>query len=269
MKSGNHLQGAERLISLAGIKEDLNVVNDTCLAALELLGGDPESVRTLDERGRVWLQSHYTTAVIMYARCFAGGVRTRLSYKDVRRSAGEQADAAVEVHKLLLLTRDKHLAHPVSAYEDGNVGIIVRPDGTVWGLDIALYRQAVAPGAFAQLQLLASNLLTVVNELIVETYDHVRAKAEELSVDDLSALGDAMWAPPGLSELEKRRRNDRSVPESGAWSYGRAATVADDAVAAGQTFKVGSDGPNRNRQSILVREPEEEAVFTALGEPLT
>ncbi|GAB3785362.1 hypothetical protein GCM10027601_20740 [Nocardioides ungokensis] len=269
MKSGNQLQGAERLIGLAGIKEDLNVVNDTCLAALELLGGDPESVQALDERGRVWLQSYYTTAVITYARCFAGGVRTRLSDEHVRRSAGEQADAAVEVHKLMLLIRDKHLAHPVSAYEDGNVGIIVRPDGTVWGLDIALYRQAVAPQAFGQLQLLASKLLTVVNELIVEAYDHARAKAAELSVDDLAALGDAEWIPPQLPDLEKRRKDGRAIPVSGAWGYLRAVTVADDAVAAGQTFKVGPDGPRRSRQSVLVDKPDEEAVFTDLGEPLT
>lgn len=169
----------------------------------------------------------------------------------------------------MLLTRDKHLAHPVSAYEDGNVGIIIRPDGTVWGLDIALYRQAVAPQAFGQLQLLASNLLKVVNELIVQTYDHVRARAEALSTEDLAALGDAEWIPPGLADLEKRRKDGRVIPEGGAWGYVRAATVADDAVAAGQEFKVGPDGPGRSRLSILVRKPAEEAVFTDLGEPPT
>lgn len=269
MKNGNELRGADRLIGLAGIKEDLNVVNDTCLAALELLGGEPESVQALDDRGRVWLQSYYTTAVITYARCFAGGVRTRLSDEHVRRSAGHQADAAVEVHKLMLSTRDKHLAHPVSAYEDGNVGIIVRPDGTVWGLDIALYRQTVAPQAFGQLQLLASKLLAVVNEMIVEAYDHVRATAAELTAEELAALGDAEWIPPGLPDLEKRRKDGRVIPESGAWGYVRAATVADHAVAAGQTFKVGPDGPGRSRQSVLVRKPDEQAVFTDLGEPLT
>lgn len=68
-------------------------------------------MHALDERGRVWLQSYYTTAAITYARCFAGGVRTRLSDEHIRRSAGERADAAAELHKLMLLTRDKHLAH--------------------------------------------------------------------------------------------------------------------------------------------------------------
>jgi hypothetical protein len=78
-------------------------------------------------------------ALVTYARCFSGGVRTRLSEEHVRRSAGEQADAALEVHRLMLLmllTRDKHLAHAVRPYEDGNLGIIVRPDATVWGLDL-------------------------------------------------------------------------------------------------------------------------------------
>jgi hypothetical protein len=45
VKSGNDLQGADRRVGLLGIKEDLNVVNDICLVAHDLLGGDVESSR--------------------------------------------------------------------------------------------------------------------------------------------------------------------------------------------------------------------------------
>lgn len=177
VKRGDDLQGADRLVGLLGIKEDLNVVNDICLVAHDLVGGDVESFEALDERGRTWLQSYHVAALITYARCFSGGVRARLSEEHVRRSAGDQADAALEVHRLMLLTRDKHLTHAVSPYEDGNVGIIVRPDSTVWGLDLQVYKQSLAPQAFGQLALLARGLLTVVNDLIVEQYRHVRGQA--------------------------------------------------------------------------------------------
>jgi hypothetical protein len=266
VKSGNHLRAAARLVGLSGIKEDLNVVNDLCLEALKLIADDVQNVHGLDEQGRTWLHAYYLSAVVTYARCFNGGQRTRLEEVHVRRAAGGQADAAVKVHQVMMLTRDKHLAHPVSPYEEGICGIIARPDGTVWGIDTHLYKQTTAPHAFGQLRLLVANLLPVVNEMILSTRAAMLNEANGMSPEEIAALPDAEWIPPDLADLSNVRSDPRTAAD-GAWTYAWQIEVDDEALVRGQIARSGPDGPMRRRKSVTVTGSDKDTVWDDLGSP--
>lgn len=266
VKNGDHLRASSRLVGLIGIKEDLNVVNDLCLEALSLIGDDVNNVQALDEQGRTWLHAFYLSAVVTYARCFNGGQRTRLEEVHVRRAAGAQADGAIAVHRIMLLTRDKHLAHPVSPYEEGICGIIARPDGTVWGIDTHLYKQTTAPHAFGQLRLLVAHLLPVVNDMILEARANALAQAQALTPAEIKALADAEWIPPDVADLSAARSDARTAPD-GAWTYAWRIEVDDDALAEGQVIRPGADGPLRRRKSVTVTGSDKDTEWDDLGDP--
>lgn len=265
-KDGNHLPGATRLLGLIGIKEDLNTVCDICVEGNALVGGDEQNAQLLDERGRMLLQALYTSAIVIYARCFVGGVRTRLDEKHVRQAAGGQADEALNVHRYLMLTRDKHLAHAVSPYEDGILGIIVQPDLSVYELLPGVFKQTAAPSAFRQLHLLATELLVVVNTLIERQHAHVLAKAEALTVNELSALPDAEWIPPDVADLSSRVGDPRQMPEDGAWGYVMLAEVPGDQDPQTAPGPGVTDGPGRQRHSIVVSGMQKDAVWRRIGD---
>jgi hypothetical protein len=82
VKNGNRLPGARRVLGLVGIKEDLNTVADMCIQANQLLDGDPAKVHHLNERQLTMLQALFTSAVVVYARCF---VVTAKSAADLRK----------------------------------------------------------------------------------------------------------------------------------------------------------------------------------------
>jgi hypothetical protein len=73
VKNGNHLPGAARVLDLVGIKEDLNTVADMCIQANLLLDGDPANVHDLNERQLTMLHALFTSAVVVYDRCFVVG----------------------------------------------------------------------------------------------------------------------------------------------------------------------------------------------------
>jgi hypothetical protein len=60
-------------------------------------------------------------ALVMYARCFGSGNRSRLS-KDDGISTGPEA---ISIHENLIAQRNKHIAHSVSPFEQIKVGMIV------------------------------------------------------------------------------------------------------------------------------------------------
>ncbi|MEI5675731.1 MULTISPECIES: hypothetical protein [unclassified Nocardioides] len=261
-KSGNHLRGAARLVGLAGVKEDLNVVLDLCREGSLLIGGNPDNAVHLDARGRTMLYALTTSALITYARCFEGGVRTRLDVKHVRQAAGVNADAAANVHRLLMRTRDKHLAHAVSPYETGIASIVVRPDFSVWGINEGVFKQTSAPATFRLLTDLATELLVVVNTLIARTRASVLEQAKALTPEEVEALPDAVWMPPDITDLEKRTGEPVDIPEGGAWGYVLQLDVPDELVD-GQPVErhAAPDGPNRVQHSVVVSGVSKDAVF--------
>lgn len=251
---------------MLGIKEDLNVVNDICLEALRLIADDVENAKALDEQGRTWFHAFYLSAVVTYARCFNGGIRTRLEELHIRRAAADQADAAIAVHRIMMRTRDKHLAHAVSPYEEGICGIIARPDGTVWGIDTHLYKQAVAPYAFGQLRLLVANLLPIVNNMILKARVDALEEARNLRPEEIAALPDAEWIPPDVADLTTTKLQPRDTPD-GAWAYSWTIEMDDDALVEGQIPRSGPDGPMRQRKSVTVTGSDKDTFWDDLGSP--
>jgi len=109
---------ARRLADITGCLADLATAE---AAATELLKLWPATA-TEGPDGIV-PRSLWIAAVTSYARCFTGGVRSR-----VRRELVEPlAEGALETHDYFYGLRDKHVAHSVNAFEQTAVGVSLDP----------------------------------------------------------------------------------------------------------------------------------------------
>ena len=82
---------------------------------------------TNDEDG-VLCRSLWDSALVAYARCFTSGKRkTRLDPSLFKHLSGEP----IETHQYYKDTRDKHIAHPVNAFEEVKVGVILSDNDEV------------------------------------------------------------------------------------------------------------------------------------------
>lgn len=71
---GNDLKAASQIAGWVGVQADLNTVNDMCLVAWDLIGGEIENAERASRNQFTVLRSLYVTALVTYARCFGGCV---------------------------------------------------------------------------------------------------------------------------------------------------------------------------------------------------
>jgi hypothetical protein len=250
VKNGRHLKASSRVIGLAGIKEDLNIVCDLCLSANGLMNGDPATVRLMSKERLTALHGFYVAAFVTYARCFNGGRRTRLAEHHVRLGAGDDAEQAVRTHRLFLSIRDRHIAHSVNSHEDGILGIVVEGEPTRFAhLTWSLFRMSVGPENFHALWSLADVLLPVVNDMIDKAASAAIAEAETLTSEQLDGLPDAEYFPPSIDD-DGRVRGGNEPPKGGdAWGVVLRAKLRTDAR------EDTGDGPDRNRARLTTEGP--------------
>jgi hypothetical protein len=84
-----------------------------------------------------------TAAIIRYTRCFATGMRERLSIEELPSAT----DADIELHKRLRGIRDWHVAHPVNQQEVHAIYIIVdeSPGATSGAVGISSFSSTQLP----------------------------------------------------------------------------------------------------------------------------
>jgi hypothetical protein len=266
VKDGHQLNSSARILGLAGIKEDLNLVCDMSLTANGLMGGDPQSVHSMAQGDLLLLQALYSSAVVTYARCFNSGVRTRLEEHHVRLATGDQADQAIVTHRRFLALRDRHVAHSVNSHEEGILGVVVEGEPTrvrdlVWHLS----RHSVAPDGFHRLWSLADVLLPVVNAMVEKASVSALAEAQTLTPEKLDALPEAEFIPPSGEHLTDARGDHRGIPEQGAWGYVLAAEYPEEVDGDGPRLPKATDGPDRPRKIVVVSDPTEQARWRDLG----
>ena len=123
---------AARLADLAGIQADLERVVAYCARMVARYAGSHLAETPFDIVGFTtpidfddW-EALSTASAIAYGRCFASGVRSRLT-----PLVPEMQDPAMrELHEFLIEFRNKHVAHSVNAFEENSVGVHVSSDYT-------------------------------------------------------------------------------------------------------------------------------------------
>ena len=76
------------------------------------------------------IRALWTSALIAYIRCFTPGRRARLDPEIYKQLQGQP----LETHQWYKDTRDKHIAHPVSRFEETKIGLFIDESGMVAGL---------------------------------------------------------------------------------------------------------------------------------------
>lgn len=185
----SHLPSTPALAALASLSADLQAV----LGALEeLLSGRHEDSEVV--RRALWNQ-----ALMMYARCFNGGLRSvRLTLDDVE-ALGE---GAREAHEYFFSMRNKHIAHSVNAFEDMRVAVVIdpRPTPHVDGVAVLHFsRVGEMEETIRSLQRMAFGLLQVVNERAQEQQDRVMEEASREDVNALLARGPIRLVAPSIN----------------------------------------------------------------------
>lgn len=105
---------ARQVADLLAIQHDLMFVQDACSMLLSLPVDD-------DGARLVLARSLWSSALVAYVRCFAGGVRRGLKEADVKRIPGNP----IAIHRALKAVRDKHVAHSVNPMEVIKIGVMV------------------------------------------------------------------------------------------------------------------------------------------------
>ncbi|MCM2417667.1 hypothetical protein [Streptomyces sp. RKAG293] len=197
------LPSAQNLGSMLAILQDLRFVEGCCSRLLTLMNG-PE-----DERDAVLTDALWSAAVIAYARCFKDGKREhRLQNADITSLPLE--GEVLEFHKLILMLRDKHIAHSVNPFEQVGVGAILSPDaGSVRQVEgiATLSMRHTSTDAQGVWQLL--NLAKALADALVKRAKNqtavVQAEAEDLDIEALYRLPRMRLTAPG-SEAAARPR---------------------------------------------------------------
>jgi predicted metal-dependent hydrolase len=185
---------------------------------------DPEAVPALPEEDQLVLEAIWIAAIVTYVRCFNGGARTRLAESHVRTATAPDAEKALRAHRYLLELRDRHIAHPVSAFEEGYVALVVEPRDPVGQrlkeVQWSVMRQTMNPGSFQALCSLASALYDHVGELMVKAAYRLLTEAETLTSDQLSSLPDLRIDPAPEADLAATRgAGGLHAPDAGEHPY--------------------------------------------------
>lgn len=189
---------AALLASWYAVAHDLRYVTSATKSLVTLLK-QPEPDETL-------VRSLWASALVSYVRCFGSGRRTRLDTSIYSHLSGDPVGA----HQYYKDTRDKHIAHPVNAFEEVRVGIAIGESGEAIGIGhLASFRICDSVEGVNQLGVLSSvamqHVLTIIKPL--EEAILIRAKA---SPNQLTSLKQLCIQPQGGGDAARTPRAMRS-----------------------------------------------------------
>ena len=160
-------------------------------ALLEQPGADSTVVRSL-----------WSSALVSYVRCFGSGRRARLKPSIYTHLSGDP----IGTHQYYKDTRDKHIAHPVNAFEEVRVGIATGESGEPIGIGhLAAFRVCDAAEGVAQLGALASVAMQHVTKCIQPLEDAILTRVKG-NIDMLAALKPLRIQPQGGGEAASTPR---------------------------------------------------------------
>ncbi len=154
------------------------------------------------EPDKTLVRSLWASALVSYVRCFGSGRRTRLETSIYIHLLGDP----IGTHQYYKDTRDKHIAHPVNAFEDVRVGIAIGESGEDIGVGyLVSFRICDSAEGVSQLGTLSSvamqHVLSIIKPLEKAILD--RAKA---SPDQLTSLKQLCIQPQGGSDAARTPR---------------------------------------------------------------
>lgn len=151
------------------------------------------------------VRSLWSSALISYVRCFGSGRRARVEPSIYTHLPGDP----VGTHQYYKDTRDKHIAHPVNAFEEVRVGIATGELGEPIGIGhLAAFRICDAAEGVAQLGALASVAMQHVAKIIQPLEEAILARAKG-NADMLAALKPLRIQPQGGGEAARIPRTVR------------------------------------------------------------
>lgn len=176
---------AQDLAGIAGVVNDLSFAADAVARLLAI----PEKARDDNTLTRAL----WSSALIAYIRCFSEGVR--YSLKPTIFSATPGADVAHEFFRNL---RNKHIAHPVNAFEGCGVGLLVSPDTMeVSGVgELLLFQITPSEQNLKVFQSLTQHALQSANAECQRLRSVVIAEGRKLSKQELRNLKPLRLTPP-------------------------------------------------------------------------
>jgi hypothetical protein len=192
---------ARRLADLTGIYMDLSFTIDACKVIMEFPEHEQDTTRGLLFREALW-----TSALISYARCFAPGKRYGLSEATLA-TLGEDY---LEVHKVFLGLRNKHIAHSVNPFEQVEVGLVLSEEGAkdrmveaivVYGIKLAYLNRPAA----IDLHNLAATLRNEIGRLANEAEEATLEDARRVQVEELYKKPRLQIRAPHAGETDKPR----------------------------------------------------------------
>jgi len=188
---------AQLLSDLYGIEIDLGNAIEFCDLLLNAWGSTPPTIQLIDPLS--------TAAVVRYARCFEGGVRTRLTEEDIRAID----PSWVDFHQKMFFLRQKHLAHSVNEFEENRVTVsVVEPPGPpkVHSIGMLGGRLMGLDADTAQaLKELAELVRAEVSRRIDREKTRLQALVDAMPVEAVHELPEAVAFLPDWSRIKESR----------------------------------------------------------------
>ena len=184
---------ARILADQASIIQDLQFVMDCCKRLLT------ELERPEEDRDGVVPQALWSSAVVIYARCFSQGRPLGLATEDVGNLPlqGE----VIKFHEWIIEERDKLITHPADPFEAARIGAALSPpelkERRVQGIAIfSASRVLIDVIGVGQLGGLASALAKQTAEKAQEQQDSVLVDAQQLDIGSLYESPPLRTEPP-------------------------------------------------------------------------
>lgn len=158
-----------------------------------------------EERDDTLVRSLWSSALVAYVRCFGSGRRARLDQEIYSGLPGDP----LGTHQYYKDTRDKHIAHPVNAFEEVRVGVMLDDSGAPVGIGhLAAFRLCDAAEGVAQLGRLASFALGHVLKIIQPLESSRLTRAQE-NPGGMASLKPLRIQPQGGADAARSPRATR------------------------------------------------------------
>jgi hypothetical protein len=194
-------QKANDLAAWHSIQTDLKKV----INWLEMLIDGIDAASKKGEQPDPDLEALWVAALVFYARCFAGGLRTSLNSSIYEGLNGEPLGA----HQSFIDLRSKRVAHSVNAYEQYKTGMVITKidgkleiTGVVPMLMSHSYPTADGCITLRELSKVACNYATA---QIKQLMGEVTNEANKLSQDELRQANTVRFTAPDPAQAGKKR----------------------------------------------------------------
>jgi hypothetical protein len=193
---------AKRLADATSIFQDLSATAKALARLAEVMAQEKDGQQEVVELPSLW-----TAALVTYARCFAHGMRYRLT-EDV--FAGLDPSAR-DFHRYLIVMRDKHIAHAVNPFEEVAVGVMLANEETAQPEVIAvaaLYRRLVATSedGVSDFRRLVEEVRSIVARDCKRFEGEVLEVAKKFDAPKLKGLPPLRLVTPGPEDAGRARK---------------------------------------------------------------